>query len=273
MTTGLITQNSEAYHAAAGISRSMLEWISPPKTPAHFKAKYIDKLIPDEETPALRLGSLTHRAILEPDSMDGAFHVKPEGMKFTTKEGIAWRDSHGDRPIIETDAWSTMKAMRESVWRHPLAKRLLTGAATEQSAFVEHDGQLLKARFDAVPKSGNALPDLKTIESADLDNVEKEIAKYGYYRQASHYLKVSELLGLGHQVFLFIFVEKNPPFEVAVYQLSDAVLDAGRMTIERDFRLLRNCMERDEWPGYGNEVMTAALPEWKMKRLERESIG
>ena len=66
---GIFTIPSEQYHAAAGVSNSALKWIRAPKTPAHFKAKFIDKVIPDEESPALRIGSVLHRCVLEPETM------------------------------------------------------------------------------------------------------------------------------------------------------------------------------------------------------------
>lgn len=267
MTPRLASISAEAYHAAAGISRSALEWITPPRTPAHFKARFIDKLIPDEDTPALRLGSITHRTVLEPDTMAGAFVTKPSGMKFTTKDGKEWRDAQ-TLPIMDAYEVAAMQGMRDAVWKHPLASRLLKGADCERSAFAEDKGLLLKSRFDALPPSSNAIVDLKTCDSADLASVEKAISKYGYYRQAAFYLKIAGLLELGRDLFAFIFVEKTPPFAVAVYQLADVVIEAGHMMISRDLQCLRNCMESGRWPGYGDGLLTAALPTWEMKQIE-----
>lgn len=267
---GILTMPAEQYHAAAGTSNSMLKWIGLPKTPQHFWAKYIAKLIPDEETDALRIGSLTHRAILEPDTMEGSFHVRPLGMKFNTKEGMAWRDSHADKPILTGDEANAIRAMRDSVWRHPVASRILKHSDCERSAFADDRGQLLKSRFDALPRGVKFIADLKTCEAADRDSVERSISKYGYFRQAAFYLKVADLLGLDRESFVFIFVEKVPPYCVAVYQLDDLVIEAGHRVITRDLDLLRQCQESNTWPGYSAELESAGLPKWEMDRLERE---
>lgn len=260
--------SSEAYHAASGVSRSMLEWMASPKTPAHFKAKYIDKLIPDEETPALVMGTLAHRCILEPDTMEGAFHVKPEGMNFSTKEGKAWRDEHEGKPIIATDNANAIIGMRDSVWRHAKAAAILKASEFERSAFAADNGLLLKARFDALPKIGNVIADLKTCESADLESVEKAMFNYGYFRQAAFYLRVANLLGLKRDFFVFIFVEKSPPYAVACYTPADVVLEAGEMMVSRDLQLLRNCYAEDRWPGYSDAIEPCALPQYAMKQIE-----
>lgn len=269
MTPGIHTLEAEQYHAADGVSRSMLEYLTPPRTPAHFKAKWIDKLIPDEESPALRIGSVTHRCVLEPETMDGSFHIRPDGLSFATKEGRIWRDLHDDKPILTTQDHVQIRGMRDSVWAHPMASRILKASEFERSAFAEDDGLLLKARFDALPKSSNIIADLKTCDDASEEACCKSVSKYAYYRQAAFYLRVANLLGLKREAFVFIFVEKTPPYLVAVRQLDDMVLEAGRMMINRDLQLLRNCRERDQWPGYGNDVLGVALPDYEMRRIEQ----
>lgn len=268
METGLISQSAEQYHAAAGVSRSSLKWISAPKTPAHFKAKFIDKLIPDEETPALRMGSIVHRCLLEPETVTDAFHVRPAGLNFTTKEGRAWKEAHEDRPILTPVEATHIAGMRASILAHSTAARIIQGSDCERSAFAEDKGMTLKSRFDCLPKTGNVIADLKTCEDADLASVEKAMANYAYYVQAAFYLKVANLIGLKRDVFVFIFVEKTPPYAVACYTPADVVLEAGRMIVERDLQVLRNCYADNSWPGYASGVQPCGLPAYLMKQLE-----
>lgn len=265
MTPGIHSLSFEAYRKADGVSRSDLEWLR--YSPAHYKA-HKDGLIAEEEGPALTMGTIIHRAVLEPDTMEGAFYVKPEGMKFTTKEGIAWRDSHQDCPILSADDAATVRGVSASVNAHPMAKRLLAGSDFERSLFADDKGLLLKSRFDILPKSGNAIADLKTCERADLESVEKAIANYSLYRQAAFYGRVAKLLGMDRTAFVFIFVEKSPPYAVACYQLADDVIRAGASLVNRDLDLLRECIANDSWPGYGDTILPAAVPGWLLKQLE-----
>lgn len=256
---------AEQYRKAFGVSNSDLKWLA--RSPLHFRA-HMDGLIAEDETEALTLGGIAHRSILEPETMAEAFHIKPEGMKFTTKDGIAWRDSHQDRPVLSQGDAASVSGMSEAVNSHPMAKRLMADADFERSLFSEDDGLLIKSRFDILPRSGNVIADLKTCGDASLEEVERTIGKYGYCRQAAFYLRVAKMLGLDRAAFVFIFVEKTPPYAVACYQLADEVVRAGASLIERDLTVLRECMASGVWPGYGNGVLACGLPGWLMKQLE-----
>lgn len=267
MEPGIHSISFEQYLVAAGVSRSMLDVIST-KTPAHFKARYIDKIVTEEDTDAMRKGILVHRAILEPGTMEGSFHVRPSGMIFTTTEGKAWKKEHSDKPIIYSEEQTQIEDMNAAVWQHPMAQRILKDSQFERSVFADDDGFLLKSRFDVLPKSGNVIADLKTCEDASLEAVEKSMWNYGYFRQAAFYLRVANLLHLDRTAFVFIFVEKTPPYCVACYQLVDEVHQAGEMMVSRDLQVLRNCYAQNQWPGYSPRVEACALPGYAMKMLE-----
>lgn len=265
---GVLSIPAAEYHAADGVSQSALKWISPPWTPAHFKARFITRTLKDEETPAKRLGTITHRVLLEPDTLADAFHVKPRGMKFTTKDGIAWKDAHADREIVTTDDAERIAAMRDAVWAHPVAKRLLAGGEMERSLFAtDKDGVLRKGRLDCL-SAGNIIPDLKTVEETSTEWVEKQIDACGWYRQGPFYCDLCEMLGIEKAAFVLICVEKNPPFDVCCYQLDPQVMELGRMCYQRDLALLNDCREKNHWPGRSGKIEIAGLPPWKMRQLE-----
>lgn len=256
---------AEQYHASEAISNSDLKWITQKYTPAHFRA-YKDGQIKKEETDALRIGTITHRCILEPETMKGAFVTRPKGMTFTTKEGKAWRDAQTS-PIIAQEDSDMISRMIRSVWDHPQAKALITGSDRERSLFVEDGPIWRKSRIDCLTKSGNVIADLKTCELADLDSVETSIFKYGYYRQAAYYLEMAQLLGMDKTRFVLIFVEKTPPHCVALYSVTDEALEAGRMEIEASLTLLKHCVETNNWPGRESGINDAGLPNWAQKQI------
>lgn len=271
--TGILTMPAEQYHAAEGVSKSMLDYLADPYTPAHFWSKFIGKEIENEETDAMRMGTLVHRVILEPDTLDGAFHIRPDGMKFTTKDGIAWRDTHQDLPILTSDQAKASKCMRDAVWRHPVASKILKGAKTEQNLFAEDSsGTLRKCRMDILC-DGNAVPDLKTVDSASPDKFERSLWEYRYFVQLPYYASIANLLGMDKQCGVFICVEKSPPYDVVVYELDELAWNAGRMSFERDLALYRNCLESGRWPGRSGGVETISLPAWAAKRMEQEQVG
>lgn len=262
---GIYSIAAERYHAAAGVSKSMLDVLAE-KTPAHLQAYLSGEA--KEETDAMRFGTIVHRALLEPDTFKEGFHVKPEKMNFATKAGQEWRDAHADRPIISTESSVAIEKMVSAVHTHPFAKRLLAGAEREQSLFVEDgSGILRKSRLDVLTK-GNVIPDLKTVESANLEAFERSISRYRYHVQAAYYLDNCNLSAIDKHSFLFICVEKSPPFSVRCLQLMPQVIECGRRLYQRDLQIYRNCLETGLWPAWGEGYEDCGLNAWEMKQLE-----
>ena len=265
MNTGILSLPEAQYRASEGISKSSLDYIAQPRTPAHYKA-YIDGLLRVETTPAMKLGQMIHRAILEWDSLD--YVVKPAGMNFATKEGKEWKAAQTNA-IITADEYQTILGMRDSVNAHPAVKRVLANARTEVSLFANGaDGVLRKARIDALPESGNVIVDIKSCQSADPDMMAKSVVSYRYDVQAAYYLDICKLLGIDKSEFLFVCVEKQPPYAVAVYALDQDAISWGRMQYQRDLALIKDCEAKDFWPSFTQDVTTLALPAWAQKQME-----
>jgi hypothetical protein len=265
MNTGILSLPEAQYRAAEGLSKSALDYIAPPRTPAHFKA-YIDGLLKTETTPAMRLGQMIHRAILEPDALEVS--VKPEGLNLSTKEGREWKAAQ-IKTVITQDEYATITGMRDSVHAHPAVKRVLDDARTEVSLFASgEDGVLRKARIDALPEGGNVIVDIKSCQSADADMMAKSVASYRYDVQAAYYLDICALLGLDKSEFLFVCVEKQPPYAVAVYALDQQAIEWGRKQYQRDLALVKHCMAEDHWPSFTQDITTLALPAWAQKQAE-----
>lgn len=267
MNTGILSLPDAQYRAAEGISKSALDYIAPPRTPAHYKA-YIDGLLRVETTPAMRIGQMIHRAILEPETVSGAWVVKPEGMKFTTKEGKEWQAAQ-TLPIITSQEADTINGMRESVWAHPAVKQVLANAKTECSLFAnDENGMLRKARIDALPESGNVIVDIKSCQSADPDLMAKSVVSYRYDVQAAYYLDICRLLGLDKSEFLFVCVEKTAPYAVAVYALDQDAIAWGRKQYQRDLAAIADCESKDHWPAFTQDITTLSLPAWAQQQAE-----
>jgi exodeoxyribonuclease VIII len=159
--------------------------------------------------------------------------------------------------------------MRDSVHAHPAVKRVLDDARTEVSLFASgEDGVLRKARIDALPEGGNVIVDIKSCQSADADMMAKSVASYRYDVQAAYYLDLCALLGLDKSEFLFVCVEKTPPFAVAVYALDQTAIEWGRKQYQRDLAAVKHCMAEDHWPSFTTDITTLGLPAWAQKQAE-----
>jgi len=258
MTPGIHSMPASQYFAAEGISASGLDLIN--ISPRHYR--YHQR----EETESMFMGTLLHRQLLEPDTLENAYWIKPEGMSFATREGKKWKADHSDRPIVEEG--SLTKAIRavKAIHEHPIARRFLKNAECEKSIFAyDSQGTLRKARLD-IFCAGTVLPDVKTSTDARPDEFSKSIWNLEYHKRAAWYLDICNMIGIEKKHFAFIVVEPRPPFCVAVYILDDEAIEIGREQYQAILQTYRNCLETDTWPGYSTEMQPIGLPQWALKQ-------
>lgn len=232
------------------------------KSPAHYKWALEHQ---SKDTPALRFGRAFHMAVLQPDEFNQHYVLAPD-VDRRTKEGreqwARFQSTLDDRELISKEDYTTVCCMSEAVWNDPDASELLEGCETEKPVFWvdEHTGIECKCKMDAV-KPGT-LVDLKSCGDASNNAFLREALRYGYDVQSAHYLRGYRSLELTepNATFWFIAVEKSPPYAVNVIRASDAFIDRGTWALIDLMDKLKECRDKDEWPGYGKNEMV--LPEW-----------
>lgn len=193
------------------------------------------------ETPAMRLGSLAHLAILEPEAFARCV-LAPE-VNARTNEGkatlaafVAQCAADGLTPV-NPDEHAAACGMRDAVhsaiaiepvtfgaWL-PLADRELT------ILWTGADDVPRKARLDAY--HAGAIVDLKTTRDASQRAFVRTVSDFAYHVQAAHYRSACEAAGLPFTGFVFVAVESSAPHNVGVYQLGADTLDAGARACAR----------------------------------------
>lgn len=272
---------AERYFAADGVSHSMLKHMDP--TPAHLLA-YLARQEQEAERPiALTLGTLVHERVLTPGGEFKQVAVKPEGLRFNTKEGKAWREEHlaAGKQILTQDEYVFVVCAVENILAHPECRPLFESDATKTEVSVFCPFSLggtvqRKARIDIV-SAGNALADIKTCQSAHKPDFASAILDFGYHTQAAYYLDIwADAVPVGQEAkshFVFIAVEKTPPYLVAVYDIAARAIKEGRrINIERLQKYIE-CKETAHFPGYSQSVEDIDLPAWYWKRQERSIFG
>lgn len=248
------------YHAHSGISKSSLDLIH--KSPAHYLAS---KSMPREETPAMKLGTAFHTATLEPDSWGKCFTtVDGDRRRKATQEAIKAAEAEG-KTVLTDEEYTTVGAMAVSVWHNRIAAALIRGAAVEHSIFSEIDGVHVKCRPDGWQVGKNVMFDLKSTEDASPAGFARAVARYRYHVQDAYYRHVvASLTGedADKMTFIFIAVEKKPPYAVALYSLDELAKLQGWVEAREDLRVYREAEERDEWKGYSPKIETLSLPRW-----------
>ena len=241
MTPGCYPDMSlAAYHAAPGLSKSDLDLIA--RSPAHWK--YGERVT----TPAMRLGAAVHAAVLEPETWEA---------RYARATGRRRPEPDATTLTLTAEEWEMGLRIRDAVWNHPTCQDLFSEGIAEQSAWwLDPDTALLcKCRPDwARP---GLLVDLKTTTDASPAGFARAIERYRYHVQAAYALDGWPAAG-GDAMdqFIFVVVEKAPPYAIGLYDLSAARLAAARDRYRRDLATAADCLTRQHWPGYPTDIVT-----------------
>jgi exodeoxyribonuclease VIII len=265
---GLIANlDIEAYHSGPGVSKSLLDKID--QSPAHYLyAKAAPKKDP---TPAQRIGTLAHTAILEPHKLKTV--VGPDLNKNAKewKAFVAEAKASG-LEVVSKDEQELLEGMARSIQCHPSASWLIgTPGKVENSAYWTDPstGLLCRCRPDKllVTEKGLVLVDLKTTEDASEAEFSKSIENFRYHVQAAFYSDGIETVLREHvSAFVFLAVEKKAPYAVACYQLADIDIEDGREAYQANLFQLEECLRKNEWPGYSTRIETITRPSWAKRR-------
>jgi hypothetical protein len=252
-----MTSNAD-YHADLAVSASHLHAVA--RSPYHYWSRFLDSnRIPLEPTAAMRLGTLVHTAVLEPDELSKRYSTcLPRNTK-AGKEQAERMATAGIEAVTGPDMALAL-SMANSVRNHPAAAALLAQGKAEQSFWWDDTTTGLRCKCRPDWYYGTTVVDLKTTTDASPSGFARSIATFRYHVQASHYLT-----GLhGAKRFVFIAVEKTAPYAVAVYELDAAAMAAGDELRQRDMRVIADCQATKEWPGYGDDCQTLSLPSWAL---------
>lgn len=237
------------------------------RSPAHYMA-WVHGKLSQEESPALRFGKALHCKILEPSKFARLYVVEPDfgdcRKTDNRKRRDDWRAEHAGALHLDAETMAALDGIAASIQAHPTASTLFTGGASEVTAkWTDPDtGIVCKCRGDFWDESIGTLVDLKSTEDARAPEFSRSVHRYRYHVQESFYRDGFALAGGSIEHFVFVAVEKKPPFAVAVYQLDDDAVLRGELDYRRDLRRMAECIERDAWPAYGDGITELSLPKY-----------
>jgi hypothetical protein len=260
----------EAYRDCPGVNASLLCEFA--RSPAHAIA-YLEEA--KKETKPFKLGTLTHRFLLQPELGACGVEVRPdtyldektfEEKKWNGNAKVCkrWLKDRADKTVITSTERKDICGMLNSIQNHPLARSYFENGESEVSLFAPFTlgGTVMrKGRLDHIPP-GNVIADLKTCVDARKPAFERDISNYKYHLKAAYYLDLANDLGLKKEVFIFVCVEKQPPYAVACYQLDIEAIQRGRGEYIRLLQRYMECVELGKWPAYPEGLEIVSLPAW-----------
>jgi len=255
-TENKIVENLPAaeYHAdKTRISKHGLDLIH--RAPAVYHARLTAP--PEPRTPAQRWGTLVHLYTLEPENVARETAITPAGIDRLVLEAC------GREPVSE-DEHRELQLIADAVHAHPTAGRILAAghpSTAEMSLYwTDTDtGARCRARPDQVTTDALVV-DLKTTTNASADAFQRDAWKFRYHVQAAFYLDALRTLGRSAESFVFIAVEKEPPYLVQVFVATDEFVDAGRAAYKSDLETYKSCLASGSWPGFPTDAQPLTIP-------------
>lgn len=212
--------------------------------------------------------------------------LRDNGVEFELWSEIKdeYASANEGKTILEDELFYQLINMRDAVYAHPSANKLLTKVPgkAEVSAYW-HDpetGELCRVRPDWWREDGYIV-DLKTTTDASPEGFAKSVANFRYHVQAPYYMEGMMYAAMQAEIdiapikgFVFLAVEKDACVVngeskgVGVYILDDDAIEQGRHEFRKNLNTYVRCSNENKWPGYSNKVERLSLPKWAIKNEE-----
>ena len=249
--------SSPEYHSGEGLGSSHLRELL--RSPLH----YITSVnTPSKETPAMKLGTAVHCAILEPERFEIEYIEAPI-IDRRTKDGKAlWSElEQSGRIVLSRDEYLKITQMAHAVRNHEIASKLISGGVPEQSVYwnqqissLDVSEILCKARPNYIKqlKKGYVIADIKTTQDASISEFPKKAYyQWLYHLQAAHYVRGFEAI-TGEKVvaFMYVAIESEPPYAISVFKAGDDYLNAGMKKTQELYEVYASCVANDKLDQY-----------------------
>lgn len=281
---GLYTVEESTYHADRdSLSCSGAKLLLPPSCPAKFRQRMDN---PPEPKPHFDFGSVVHTLTLGAGSdyavLEPAIHgLKRDGtIADSPTATTAWKAADADARAlgkipIHVDDFTKARAMADAVRNHPEAGELFKRGHAEKSMYwtEPQSGIRLRGRADWLTLIGDRLTcvDLKTSVTANPTELVRPFWKFGYHLQAAWYRRLLIETGVSSDPdFVFVAVEKEPPYLVSVIRYDDEALAEGDRLNRAAIDTYARCMETGIWPSYVDEAVEIGLPPYAFDDEELE---
>lgn len=250
------------YHKIDALSASSAKLLL--KSPAHYLAAMAS---PREPTSAMRLGTLCHTLLFEPDKLNEEFAIMPKLDKRTKigKEvAQQFEEDNVGKTIVDEYQFERAKAIAEAARSHPIVAEHMVGGDAEVTMLWDEYDLNCKARVDYL--RSNVIFDLKTCQDASPSGFARQIGVFQYHLQAAHYASGFEtIMKTPLDRFVFIAVESEPPHATGVYIVNKEGLDAGKRFMEKASRAYKRAKETPNMRAiYSADMLEISLPPWAL---------
>lgn len=233
----------------------------------------------DMKNAAMHCGNVVHRLALG----KGAEYDILDFDNFRTKEAQTAKkeaEAAGRSCVLKKD-FGDMQRQADALRTH-LNEMFFGEAWLPEVAFVWEEQTPFgpvqcRALVDAYCPTLNHGVDLKATTDASADGIARNMPNKGYDLQNAWYSRgVCRVTECDPQRFQFttLFGETKPPYGTQGFGLSEAWRTSAWDECQIALRLMAQCQQRDDFPGYSRNPRQLMPPAWLIsRRLERELEG
>ena len=262
---------AEAYHAgatdepslSASIAKVILQqsplhaWWKHPRLNPNYAPTHSDKF---------DLGTVVHSLFLEGDKFAEKTALI-DAKDWRTKAAQAHKEASREAGLIPllVDDWQRVVEMVEAI-HYYIGARAAAGdddpplfdvAGKPEQTIVWHDPDtqvLCRARLDWLHDSMRVVDDLKSIPtrggSANPHDWSRTFWGIGADIEARFHARGVKAITGREPKFRFVVVEAHEPYALSVVDLAPSTIALADRKVDRALAIWKDCLERDQWPGY-----------------------
>ncbi|ALJ22086.1 PD-(D/E)XK nuclease-like domain-containing protein [Microbacterium sp. No. 7] len=261
MTGIVLGMPEDTYHAHSALSSTQAKLLL--DSPAMYD--WVVTQGHRTEKAAFDLGSAIHAEVLG----SGYDVVELDFDDFRSAAARTARDevrAAGKIPMLRKDM-TEVHATAQAVLAHPRGRALLEREGDAEASVFATDpatGVQMRCRFDFLPADRRVAVDLKTARKghAKVHKFASSIVEYGYDVSWAWYTRTAELAREAVTDLVFLVVETEPPYHLAVYRLNDEFKEIGEAKALRAREIFARCTETGEWPGLPTDIQVIRPPQY-----------
>ena len=219
-----------------------------------------------EETDAMRLGSLCHAAVMEPDTMLRKFALW-EGER---RAGNEWKDfakANAGKILVTKAQLEIAGKVRDRCNRHPAIRRIMAKVQDAEVSLrwdhkCERSAGMIACKGRPDMLMPGRIPDVKTTNSLADKSRASIIASKGYdVSMAAYQIGVKEVIGEVWQPVL-IWICTKPPFDAIVRFLEDDWIGRGQDLWIDAIENIAIAKHTNKYPGKDDQEAPEIMPSY-----------
>jgi exodeoxyribonuclease VIII len=198
----------------------------------------------------INIGSALHELLLEPELFYDHFAVSPKFDR-RTKDGKAGFDlfelENEGKIIINENDMEMIRCMCESSLNNQTFIDLMRDSYRETSCYTidERTGLKIKLRPDAMPQNRPIILDIKSCVDSSFKKFRSDLFNYGYFISSAFYCDY-----LNKENYVFGAIEKEQPYQLSLFMLSDEIVENGRTQYRMALDLIKWSYDNNFWCDY-----------------------